>query len=58
LPLFYIGYGYETAARAALLCGDREKCGQQLVAAEALLATIDDGGEREVLVADLQELQG
>ena len=53
---FYLGYAYETLARAARLAGDNELKVRYLRHAQELAGQLPDGEEREMLNKDLNEL--
>ena len=57
LPPFYIGYGYEAAARAAKLQGATNEFSRWLQKAEAQLEQVEDEADRGYLAADLDELR-
>ncbi|MCO6045454.1 hypothetical protein NG895_16205 [Aeoliella sp. ICT_H6.2] len=53
---FYIGYGHEAVARAALVLSDETSFRAHLREAEACLTQIAEPSERELLEPDLQNL--
>lgn len=57
LPPFYLGYGYEAAARAARVAGD--SADQECYRKEALAAleNVSDPEEKALLEADLKDLE-
>ena len=54
---FYVGYAYEALARAARLAGNRAVFAKHLAAAQEMLDQVEDAGERNLLTADLAELE-
>ena len=52
-PPFYIGYGHEAAARAALVLDDRANFLEHLEKARACAANVEEANERALLDADL-----
>lgn len=56
LPPFYMGYGYEAAARAAGVAGEVKAKVDFLKNATDELGRIEDAGEKEMLEKDLEEL--
>ena len=58
LKPFYLGYAHEALARAHRLGGDASATQRHLTLAHELAARVDDKDEREMLLADLQQLQG
>ena len=57
LDPFYVGYGHEALARAAQLAGNREEARGHLDRAKDLLEQVEDSSARELLAADLAELE-
>lgn len=55
---FYTGYAHEALARAAAVGGDAETRDRHLEAARSLAARVGQKGERDRLVADLEEVAG
>lgn len=55
---FYVGYGHEALARAALMAGNRKEAGRHLRSAQELLEQVVDSSARDLLAADLGELDG
>ena len=53
---FYLGYGHEALARAAELAGNRDDARQHLASATELVEQVVDTSARELLAADLAEL--
>ena len=53
---FYVGYGHEALARAAELAGNREEARRHLESASELLEQVVDASARELLAADLADL--
>jgi hypothetical protein len=56
LPPFYRGYAHEALARAADVMDDHRTRDQHVLAARALLDSIEDPEERSMLEADVQLL--
>lgn len=56
LSPFYVGYGHEALARAALLAGNRDETKRHLASAHELLDQVVDSSARDLLAADLAEL--
>ena len=56
-PPFYIGYGHEAAARAALVLGDVASFREYLDKAHALAAQVEDVDERTPLEDDIRDLE-
>jgi hypothetical protein len=57
LDSFYLGYGHEALARAARLAGNRDEARHHLERANELLEQVEDSSARELLAADLAELE-
>lgn len=57
LDSFYVGYGHEALARAARLAGNRDEVRHQLAAARELLDQVVDSSARDLLAADLADLE-
>jgi hypothetical protein len=57
LDSFYVGYGHEALARAAQLAGNRDETKRHLDRARDLLEHVADSSARELLAADLAELE-
>jgi len=55
-PPFYLGYAYETLARAEALAGNPQEAGRHLSRAFELAAAVADAEERQILMADLESL--
>ena len=53
---FYLGYAYESLARAARLAGDADLTRQYLRHADEMAGQLPDGEEREMLSKDLNSL--
>lgn len=53
---FYLGYAYESLARAATIAGDQALALQYRRQGEELAAQLPDGEEREMLTKDLNHL--
>ena len=53
---FYVGYGHEALARAAVLAGNRDEARQHLASARELLEQVVDSSARDLLAADLADL--
>ena len=53
---FYEGYGHEAIARAASVAGDEAERDLHLAAARELAARVENNGEADVLVKDLDEI--
>lgn len=58
LDPFVVAFAHEAMARAASLVDDVDTFTEHLQAARRLVEQIDDSEEREVLVADLDEMEG
>ena len=54
---FYRAYGHEALARAQRVAGNAGQVEEQLRAARALVAEIDDPGDREMLESDLKTIE-
>jgi hypothetical protein len=57
LKSFYLGYAHEALARAHRLAANAKETAHHLKAAQELAAKVCDKGERELLVADLEQLK-
>ena len=57
LKPFYLGYAYEALARAHGLAGNTKDSTLHLRSAQDFAARIGDKGDRELLVADLEQLK-
>jgi hypothetical protein len=53
---FYLGYAFESLARAAALAGDQEQRGRWLGLARAAAEQVPDQEERALLLADLETI--
>ena len=58
LPPFFIGYGYEAAARAAKTLGGRDLCSRYIRKIEQQLAEVKEAEDRKYLEDDLADLKG
>ena len=58
LAPFYVGYAHEALARAARFAGNRDVVANHLEAARDMLGLVEDAGERELLAADINEIEG
>ena len=54
---FYVGYGHEALGRAALLAGNRDDVRSHLESAKDLLDQVVDSSARDLLAADLADLE-
>jgi hypothetical protein len=57
LKPFYLGYAHEALARAHRLTADARESAQHLKLAQELAGKVGDKGERELLLADLEQLK-
>jgi hypothetical protein len=57
LEPFLLGYAHEALARAAAVAGDSAGARENLAVAETLAAKVTDRENRDLLVADLEELK-
>ena len=57
LPPFFIGYGYEAAARAAKVSGDLELCTTFIKKTEEQLSQVEEADDRKYLEEDLANLK-
>lgn len=57
LTPFYLGYAHEALARAYRLAGSSKDAARHLELAQQLAARIGDKSERQLLVADLEQLK-
>ena len=57
LPPFFIGYGYEAAARAAKVSGDLDSCNTFVEKTEEQLSQVEEAEERKYLEEDLADLK-
>ena len=57
LDPFYVSYGHEALARAAQLAGNRNEAKRHLDRARDLLEEVEDSSARDLLAADLAELE-
>ncbi|MBI1249204.1 hypothetical protein GC197_15335 [bacterium] len=57
-PPFYEAYAYEALARAAALCGEMSAAKRYLDSAERLAEKVEEAASREMLLADLQSIDG
>ena len=53
---FYVAYGHEALARAAWLAGNRDESQRHLASATDLLEQVVDSSARDLLAADLAEI--
>lgn len=56
LKPFYVGYTHEALARAHHLAGNAKEAARHLKSAQKLAGVLADKGEREMLLADLEQL--
>jgi hypothetical protein len=54
---FYVGYGHEALARAARLAGNRNEAQLHFDRAKDLLEHVEDSSARDLLAADLADLE-
>jgi DNA-binding transcriptional MerR regulator len=54
---FLLGYGHEAIARGYRVAGDASECARHVKLADAVVEKITDAEERELLVADLDQIR-
>lgn len=57
VPPFYLGYAYETLARAELVAGNREEMEEYLSKARQVADTVPDADAKKLLVDDLDTIK-
>jgi hypothetical protein len=56
IPPFYLGYAYESLARAEMVAGSQDKRGEYLQKARRAAETVPDAEAREMLQNDLETI--
>lgn len=55
-PPFYLGYAYESLARASAVCGQTDEAQRSLFEAQRLAESVEEEAERQQLLSDLKTI--